>query len=162
VMNSLRALVVLALLATGAYAQNWYQGAQKPQQWVDLVSAPQLTVKASGSAKATLQFRVKPDLHINSHTPHSDLLIPTELIIAGQPALQFKPAYPAGHDITLPFDSEKLSVYTGDFSIDVNATAKGLAGKKTVPAELKYQACNNSSCFPPKSLKFDLEVQVAQ
>jgi thiol:disulfide interchange protein DsbD len=164
-MKKLFGLVGLALLAVSvaAFAQDWFQGEKPKPQWVELVSAPVIKVAANGHATATLQFRVKPEMHINSHLPHSDLLIPTELVLPQQKAIHLRVQYPTGHDITLPFDSEKLNVYTGDFAIEMNALAKGAtAGRTTVPAELKYQACNDSSCFPPKSLKFDVEVQVAQ
>lgn len=157
----LRLLALLALAVSTTLAQDWSQGG-KPQ-WVELVSAPVLKVAPGGQATTTLQFLVKPEMHINSHQPHSDLLIPTELVLPAQKQITLKSQYPAGQDITLPFDSEKLSVYTAEFSIEVNALAKSAAtGRVTIPAELKYQACNDNSCFPPKSLKFDLEVQVAQ
>jgi thiol:disulfide interchange protein DsbD len=163
-MKKLYGLVVLALLSVSiSFAQDWFQGDKPKPQWVELVSTPVIKVAANGHSTATLQFRVKPEMHINSHLPHSDLLIPTELVLPQQKAIHLKVQYPAGHDITLPFDSEKLNVYTGEFAIELNALAKGaVTGRTTVPAELKYQACNNSSCFPPKSLKFDVEVQVAQ
>ena len=154
---------MLGFAIATASAQDWPQGG-KPQ-WVELVSssAPVIKIAANGQAKTTLEFRVKPEMHINSHLPHSNLLIPTELALSAPREITLKPRYPIGHDITLPFDSEKLSVYTDGFSIEVNAQAKGApAGKVTVPAELKYQACNDNSCFPPKMLKFDLEVEVAQ
>lgn len=159
----LRLLAFLALAVSTAMAQDWSQGG-KPQ-WVELVSpsTPVIKVAAHRETKTILQFRVKPEMHINSHQPHSDLLIPTELVLPAQKQIALKPQYPAGHDITLPFDSEKLSVYTGEFAIEVNALAKrAVTGRTTIPAELKYQACNDNSCFPPKSLKFDIEVQVAQ
>ena len=160
---SLLAVVIMLAVSAAAFAQDWFQGDKAKPQWVELVSAPVIKIAANGHATATLQFRVKPEMHINSHVPHSDLLIPTELVLPQQKAINLKVHYPTGHDITLPFDTEKLSVYTGDFAIELNALAKGAtAGRTTVPAELKYQACNDSSCFPPKSLKFDVEVQVAQ
>ncbi|MEO8724871.1 MAG: protein-disulfide reductase DsbD domain-containing protein [Acidobacteriaceae bacterium] len=156
-------LALLALAVSAAAAQDFPPGG-KPQ-WVELVSSstPVIQVAATGGAKTTLEFRVKPQMHINSHQPHSGLLIPTELALSAPKGITLQPQYPAGHDINLPFESEKLSVYTGEFSIEVNVQAKGTSPVKVmVPAELKYQACNDNSCFPPKTLKFELEVQVAQ
>ncbi len=68
-----------------------------------------------------LNFRVPPGYHINSNTPKSEFLIPTALkmdlptdIILG------KIEYPAGEDRSFPFSpDEKLSVYSGDFTIAV-------------------------------------------
>ncbi|HEY0564366.1 MAG TPA: protein-disulfide reductase DsbD domain-containing protein [Terriglobales bacterium] len=156
-------LFAVALMVIGLAAQNPLESGKS--QWVDVVALPPLKVTGAGSSKTVLQFRVKPTMHINSHTPHSDLLIPTTLDLPTDKGLKLNPVYPSGHDITLPFDkTEKLNVYTGDFSVEVDAAAlkSAAAGKSTVPAVLHYQACNDSSCFPPKSLKFDLEVNVAR
>ena len=68
-----------------------------------------------------LNFRVPPGYHINSNTPKSEFLIPTALkmdlptdIILG------KIEYPAGEDTSFPFSpDEKLSVYSGDFTISL-------------------------------------------
>ncbi len=151
----------LALLfSVACLAQNWFQG-NNGADWVELASSPSVKIERHQPSKATLHFRIKPEMHINSHTPHTDLLIPTELVISNQKAIKLQPQYPPGHDITLPFDTEKLSVYSGDFTIGLSATATDAAAHKaTLPAELKYQACNKTSCFPPKSLKFDVGVEV--
>ncbi len=101
-------------------------------------------------------------MHVNSHTPHSDLLIPTELDVKSQDGIVLKADFPPGRDVALDFDpNEKVSVYTGDFTVALTATAHhAKSGSITVPATLKYQACNATSCFPPKSVDFDLQVEV--
>jgi hypothetical protein len=39
--------------------------------------------------------------------------------------------------------------------------AKGIApGNYTLKAELRYQACNDNSCFPPKTVPMDVAVNV--
>ncbi|MBV9671054.1 MAG: hypothetical protein JOZ43_08875 [Acidobacteriales bacterium] len=131
--------------------------AQSNTQWVELVSRPVLKVNANGKGSALLRFTIKPEMHINSHKPSNQLLIPTVLSVPQTAGMKFTPLYPEGHDITL-LGLEKVNVYSGTFDLRLDATAKDAPSHANVPVELKYQACNNSSCFPPKSLKFEVEV----
>ena len=104
--------------------------------------------------------------HVNSNKPKSEFLIPTALkvnpptdIIIG------KVIYPAGEDKSFPFSpDEKLNVYTGDFSVDVvvRPLASVIAGKYAVHGELKYQACDNAACYPPKKIPVDFQVKVVK
>src|ERR1700760_2241478 len=82
-----------------------------------------------GATKAvSLDFRVGPEYHINSHTPKSPLLIPTAIKLEAQaPVVLSDVKYPAGQDVSFAFSGdEKLTVYSADFTIDVSLTA--LAG----------------------------------
>jgi DsbC/DsbD-like thiol-disulfide interchange protein len=99
-----------------------------------------------------LNFRVVDGFHVNSHTPKSDLLIPTKITL--QPAAGVKAEeveYPAGQSYSFSFDpSEKLDVYSGAFTVKLPVVAE--AGPHTVEGTLRYQACDHAACYPPKSL----------
>ena len=77
-------------------------------------------VRAGASTAVNLDFRIGSDFHINSHTPKSELLIPTVLKLTTPDQVTIADVkYPPGQDVTFPFSpDEKLSVYSGDFSID--------------------------------------------
>jgi hypothetical protein len=59
---------------------------------------------------------------------------------------------------------EKLNVYTGDFTVDVlvRPLASVQPGKYIVRGTLKYQACDNSACYPPKQLPVSFDVKIAK
>ena len=122
----------------------------------------QVTVEANKSSTIDLHFRVAPGLHINSHTPRTEDLIPTTFQLpAASNVTLAKADFPAGADFTLPYDPEnKLSVYTGEFTIHANLTAP--RGEHLIQATLRYQACDNSACFPPphhpRSLRPDRQI----
>jgi hypothetical protein len=113
-----------------------------------------------------LNFRVPPGYHINSNTPKSEFLIPTALkmelptdIVLG------KITYPAGDDLAFPFSpDEKLNVYTGDFTIAlaVHPLHSVVPGKYMMHGVLRYQACDNAACYPPKTLPVNFEVKVVK
>ena len=113
-----------------------------------------------------LEFPCAPGFHINSNTPKSEFLIPTNLkmdlptdIILGR--IQ----YPAGKDLAFPFSpDEKLNVYSGDFTIAVavHPLHAVVPGKYVMHGVLRYQACDNAQCFPPKTLPVSFDVKVVK
>ena len=82
-------------------------------------------VKAGKASVLELRFKVRDGYHVNSHTPKSDLLIPTAITL--QPADGVKAAevvYPAGTSYSFSFDpKEKLNVYTGEFVVKLPVVA---------------------------------------
>ena len=66
-------------------------------------------------------------------------------------------SYPAGGEFTLPVDpSTKLVVYTGDFAIQTRIVAT--PGDHLVEAKLRYQACDQNACMPPKTITVPIDV----
>ncbi len=125
---------------------------------VEYLFPEQVTVTAGKSSKVALHFRIAPGLHINSHTPREDELIPTTFTIPEGSGVRLEGAsYPAGTDFTLPLDpGAKLSVYTGEFVIRVKIVAT--AGNHLVEARLRYQACDKTACMPPHSIPVAINV----
>ena len=144
-------------LTTSLAAQAPAHSIVKPAD-VEYLYPEQVTVPAGQASKVALHFRVGQGLHINSHTPREDFLIPTTFAIPEASGVRLEAAdFPAGSDLTLPFDpNEKLSVYTGEFSIDTRIVAA--KGDHLVEAKLHYQACNNTTCMPPKTMTVAIDV----
>jgi hypothetical protein len=166
-------VVVLAagiVCAAGSMAQSGWQpaphgigfGAPKSKQWVQMVSSPQVAVKATSPAAAPkdveLRFTIQQGLHINSHTPHSEFLIPTTLTLEKTPGIKIAQVdYPQGVDYHFEFSpKDALNVYTGEFSVLVRLHAH--AGHYAMHGQLHYQACDNKACNPPQTLPVRLDV----
>jgi DsbC/DsbD-like thiol-disulfide interchange protein len=153
--------VLLAMLLTGALPASQVAKAQqvgnldapapKPKSFV-VYAAEQQNVTAGKRTVLELHFRVVDGFHVNSHTPKSELLIPTQITL--QPAEGVKAEavqYPAGTSFSFSFDpTEKLDVYSGPFTVKLPVVAD--AGTHTVDGTLRYQACDHAACYPPKSL----------
>ena len=123
----------------------------KPKGHVIYVAEPQ-NVSAGKSGIVELRFRVDDGFHVNSHTPKSELLIPTAITMKTMDGVKAGEAtYPAGTSYSFSFDpSEKLDVYTGEFVVKLPVVAR--AGTHTIDGSLRYQACDHAACYPPKSL----------
>jgi DsbC/DsbD-like thiol-disulfide interchange protein len=143
------------VLATSAHLGRAQLGSMdapaKPRATVLYASEPQ-SVPAARRAVLELRFQIVPGFHINSHTPNSQLLIPTALAL--EPAPGVKPGelvYPVGQPYSFAFDpGVKVDVYAGSFTVKLPVVAT--AGDHTLEGTLKYQACDNASCYPPKTL----------
>jgi len=156
------AVIVLAIGGTRTYAQTFTENqadrsATKPAP-VEYLYPEQVTVSANKLTTLNLHFRVVPGMHINSHTPKDEFLIPTTFSIPDGTGAQLKSTtYPTGAELTLPMAPQtKLSVYTGEFVIQ--AHIKATAGDHLVEAKLRYQACDNKSCLPPKTILVAIDV----
>ncbi|HKD62235.1 MAG TPA: protein-disulfide reductase DsbD domain-containing protein [Terracidiphilus sp.] len=125
---------------------------------VEYLYPEQVTLPAGKSSPVTLHFRIQPNLHINSHTPREQYLIPTVFSIPESSGVRLADAtYPAGADFTLPADpNEKLLVYSGDFAIETKIVAT--PGDHLVEAKLRYQACDQNACMPPKTITVPIDV----
>jgi len=133
-----------------------------------VIMAPVGTVqlRAGGSANLELDFRIGPEFHINSNKPRAEYLIPTVLKLSPpEPVTVADVKYPAGEDMTFAFSpNEKLSVYSGDFALNVGlrAPTSAAAGTYPVTGELRFQACDRSACYPPRSIPVQFQVTVAK
>jgi hypothetical protein len=125
---------------------------------VEYLYPEQVTLQAGKPSPVALHFLIKQNLHINSHTPHAEYLIPTVFSIPESTGVRLAGAtYPAGTDYTLPADpDQKLSVYTGEFAIHAKIVAP--PGEHLVEAKLRYQACDQNECLPPKTITVPIDV----
>lgn len=148
-------LLGLALVLTGAV---------RAQERVTVDPVSDLTVQLGKSVPVQFTIHIKPGFHVNSHQPISPELIRTEILFSPPEDLVVaKVHYPPGELMSFPFDpNNKLSVYSGDFIVRavVLPQPKASAGRYTVHADLKYQACDNSSCYPPKKVPIAFNVRI--
>ena len=153
-------ICLFALLGTAAVAQS----GNGPS--VSMAPVPLAKVTRAAQTKVTLNFRVASGFHINSNTPHSEFLIPTTLKIDPPTDIVLgKTEYPQGKDLSFPFSpDEKLSVYSGDFAINVNVHPlhSVVPAKYGLHGTLRYQACDNAQCFPPKTLPVNFDISVVK
>lgn len=153
-------LLLGLLLSSAAFSQG--PGEKLPS--VTMAPVGKVQAKAGEPVNVELDFRIGSEFHINSNKPKSELLIPTVLKLqAAEPVSLVAVKYPLGQDIAFPFaPNEKLSVYSGDFAITavIKALPKAAPGQYPVAGELRFQACDRSACYPPRSTPVKFTVTV--
>jgi hypothetical protein len=122
-----------------------------------------LVAKRGGSAQAKIAVSIEPGFHVNSNTPSADYLIPLKL--SWTPGGALEPGtvvFPKAQMEKYEFSDTPISVFTGDFDLIAKFTAPAGApqGPGILVGKLRYQACNNNSCFPPKTVEVRLSYQV--
>lgn len=152
----------LALLVAPLFGQESLT--RKPS--VSMADVPLAAIQQGKPGVVELHFRVGAGFHVNSNTPSEEYLIPTDLKLDAPTDIVIGGiTYPPGQDVTFPFaPDQKLNVYSGDFMVAVlvRPLAGVLPGRYAIHGMLKYQACDNAACYPPKRLPVDFEVKVSK
>ena len=131
------------------------------------MSGPTDTTIARGKAGTVqLRFHIGSGFHINSNKPKSEFLIPTVLKLDAPTDMVIgRVTYPPGQEMSFSFaPNDKLSVYSGEFPVGVSVRplASVIPGKYMIRGQLRYQACDNAACYPPKKLPVEFEVKVVK
>ncbi len=157
-------VLISAFAALAARASDEFAWLTRPSVTVAAV-APVVVVR-DHAGKVVLHFTVNSGFHINSNQPKSDSLVPTTLTLEAPNDMMIgKVSYPPGQDYQVEWMTEgPLSVYNGGFDISAQITpAKEVElGTSRVRGTLRYQACDNRQCFPPKKLPVEFDVKVVK
>ncbi len=131
--------------------------AVKSKSYVAYDSEQQM-VRAGKREVVQLRFQVADGFHVNSHTPKSELLIPTTLVLKPEAGIETEAIrYPAGTQYSFSVDpANKLDVYSGGFTVQLPVVA--VSGLHTIDGTLRYQACDHAACYPPKILPVQVVV----
>jgi thiol:disulfide interchange protein DsbD len=145
------ALLTALVLLLGGGAPPQAPPPQRPR--AELTPLPASPRVARG-ATATLSLRVvlPKDVHVQADKPRDPALIATALTFAPPAGVTVtRVRYPAGDDLVQAGQSKALLVFGSEFVIDVEIAVDRSVetGTLTVPAQLRYQACNDRLCFPP-------------
>src|SRR5262245_25113899 len=172
-MSSTRALRTRLARSVGLLCSVWLLGAaalaQSPPAAADLTPILEHDgARLGSSVRAALQVSLPTEpagLHTNSNKPRDPNLIPIELTIdppAGIAVAEI--VFPEPIDLMQAGVKEPLSVFEHDFPIGVVfEIAKDVAlGDVTIPATLRYQACDDRQCYFPVRLKTGWTMRVVE
>jgi hypothetical protein len=121
--------------------------------------------KVAGKRNEAVQSRiacsVRPGFHVNSNTPSDDYLIPLKLTWTSTGALQPGPVtYPK--PVMEKYLDKPISVFTGKFEVVAHfkVAPNAPAGPGMAAGKLRYQACNDRACYPPKTIDIAIPYQI--
>ena len=120
-----------------------------------------MTTSPGKTAKVTLTMYIRSGFHVNSDKPNDDYLIPLKLTWDQGPLEVESIEYPAPQIEKTNF-SDKLSVFTGKFTVTTNfhVAAGAAAGTGAQTGKLKYQACNDHQCLKPETVQVRVPVEI--
>ena len=120
--------------------------------------------RAGAKGTVTLRVKLPETVHVQSDKPLDKSLIPTVLTIEPPPGVKVeKIVYPAATKLKQEGQTRPLAVFGPDFTITVHlAVAPGAAaGELNLPARLRYQACDEAMCYPPKNVETQWTIRIA-
>ena len=122
------------------------------------------TVKAAKGATVvlTLKASLPAGYHANSNKPTEVYLIPLTLKWTGGPLQSETINYPKPSMEKYSFSDKPISVVTGEFAIETKfkVPAGATPGPAAETGTLRYQACDNKACYPPKTLPVNITVSI--
>ena len=118
--------------------------------------------KPGSTVSAKIHARMREGYHCNSNTPSDQYLIPLKLTWTPGPLQVAAIKYPKPASEKFAFAEKPLSIYSGQFDImtDFKIPADAKPGQTTITGKVKYQACDDRSCMPPKTLDVQFPIIV--
>ena len=112
-------------------------------------------VLAGTTVRAAVQVKLPEGFHVQSNKPRDPSLIPTRLTFDSTPSVTVtEVVFPPPVDQTVLGYDQPLAVFEREFAIGAQFALASSAspGDIRVPGHLRYQACNETTCFPPKTV----------
>jgi DsbC/DsbD-like thiol-disulfide interchange protein len=121
-----------------------------------------LPAKPGANVQSKLSVQLRSGYHVNSNTPSDEYLIPLRLTWTGGPLETVEVVFPKPQMEKYSFSEKPLSVFTGDFELitKFKVAANAPPGPVTITGKLRYQACNDRMCLPPKNVDITLPVDI--
>ena len=148
--------VLYALLASSlSFAQSNVLLLPKPDPVV---------AKAGTTIEVKLPLQLREGYHVNSNTPPDPYLIALRLTWDSGPFTAADVVYPKPSPLKVEFFPAPLPVFSGRFELltRFKVAASAQPGLVNVPGKLRYQACNDHLCLPPKTIDITLPVSVTR
>ncbi len=131
--------------------------------YLTLGQLPKIAGKRGAVVQVKVPCVVRQGYHVNSNTPSDEYLIPLKLTWKATGALEAgQLTYPKPSMEKYEFSEKPLSVFTGSFDILANfkVAANAPAGPGVAVGQLRYQACSDKACYPPKTVEVAIPYQV--
>ena len=126
-------------------------------------SLPAKVVAPGAKSELRVLFDLPSPLHANANPASESYLIPVTVKLASTRDLVFgAPLYPKGENKKFVFSEKPISVYQGVTEIRVPLTVapNAKSGSLEISGTLRYQPCNERSCFAPNTVDFKARVEI--
>jgi thiol:disulfide interchange protein DsbD len=120
-------------------------------------------VRSGTTVRAALKVALPEGFHVQSNKPRDPSLIATELAVEGPSGIQLDElVFPKAVDFPQEGLDQPLLVFDREFTIGVRLAlpANLPPGEVTVPARLRYQACDDKMCYAPSNAQASWTLKV--
>ena len=123
-----------------------------------------VAARAGTTVEVKLPLQLREGYHVNTNKPPDPYLIPLRLSWESGPITVAEVVYPKPEMHKVEFFAGPLPVFTGHFELltRFKVPASAQPGLVNVAGKLRYQACNDRMCLPPKTIDVTLPVSVSR
>ena len=120
-------------------------------------------IKKGRVVRGTVTIDIPSGLHVQSNRPLDKYLVATKLDLETPSGMKAGPvSYPRAVMRNLKFSKGAVAVFEGRavlrFNVTVPANYNGSSGE--IKGKLRFQACNDESCFPPQTREVKMWLNV--
>jgi thiol:disulfide interchange protein DsbD len=157
---SLVLLILVLLVPTAIYSM------PIPQSSDDVKTSGSVKpdkVKKGKATQASILVEIPSGLHVQSSKPLDKFLVATKLEVETPAGIKVGSViYPRAIIRQLKFSKSPVSVYEGKVLIRFNVTVPSnySGGSGDIKGKLRFQACNDDSCFPPVTREVKMWINV--
>jgi DsbC/DsbD-like thiol-disulfide interchange protein len=127
-----------------------------------LPAKPVIAVRGE-TVQLTVRSKIKKGFHIQANPAANEFLIAATLTMsADKNVIPGKPVYPPGNAYRLEGSTEDLLTYDDEVTIKlpVKVLESASPGKTDITGELRFQACDDTKCFYPRSIPVVIPVEI--
>jgi hypothetical protein len=119
-----------------------------------------IVAKRGATVDVPIAIQVKQGFHVNSDKPADEYLIPLKFTVAPGALELVEVVWPKPLMQKFAFSEKPLSVFEGNFKVLTRLKAGATPGASQMAGKLRYQACNDRMCLPPRTLDVKVPVEV--
>ncbi len=122
------------------------------------------TIGRGDSSRGRVVLSIPGGLHVNSSRPASEYAIPTVVTVRGPRGVRISGVtYPRGKNRKFQFSENLINVYEGrtSFPFTVTVPANFRGNTIRINVAVRYQACTDEVCYPPKTKNLVLTARVS-
>ncbi len=115
----------------------------------------QMLEQRLGKTHALVELTLADGWHIQSDQPLADNLFATQITSASQGWRLDRVDYPSADEVSLSFQNQPVSVFSGTLQIPVELTPQGESGH-ILQLDVQLQACNDTVCLLPETVSLEI------
>jgi uncharacterized protein len=132
---------------------------------VTIAPAPEVQMKPGGAAQYLLSFKVQNGYHVQANPASEEYLIPTTVSLEKADGIVPQtPIYPKPVSFKLQGSDKEIKTYENEntITIPLQADESTIPGEKILKGTIRYQGCDSTTCFPPKTIPFEAKIIVTK
>jgi thiol:disulfide interchange protein DsbD len=152
----------VAALLTGALCTPAAAQVNSLSNVLTVIPPERLVAKRGDTITAEFRVQLREGYHVNSDKPADSYLIPLRFTWPAGPAQPIELRLPAPKMEKFEFSDKPVSVFDGEFkaAAKFRIAADAKPGLSKLAGKLRYQACNMTTCLPPRTLDVTVPLEI--